>query len=503
MFKQEQRGAMAGGFENERDNQFSAEEKRDEQMGYENSATEEMQESVEDDISIRTITVKKLPVNKIVFYSLKGEKVYEGPPSAATYHLLTGVESGIYMVAMYADDGTMSTGKVLHMNTTGTTTTTKIFFQTEAEVEALKPKPATTIDELISLVEEAELLLKLKGQDVTQRIRTLRGMFYGTEWGFDFVKADASPMRNIGFSYFLYGTAGFDNSTAMTALLTFDASGLKTNKTYEPYNPTSLFGPDLFDALFNSYEVRTPGGKITDFGHLIIGLEARLSPKAMNGDATDPRGITRGDFNASLGGPGAEVVTWLGDLGGGAFKLASDRVTVPSTPALTIFPSSGSSYGASVNLEGDLAAFLVGAPKQITEGIPELTEINESDGIAGALKNYFNDTEKSWTNRAKNFLTIYGGAFNTKEELTNRDNLISEFAEKIKSFAATYGETRKKDELNNKKKDVNLSEEQLEKVETELEKINDNYEQASNDIAKLFVSALEKTVKDPNRHIAP
>jgi hypothetical protein len=74
----------------------------------------------------------------------------------------------------------------------------------------------------------------------------------------------------------------------------------------------------LFLALRNSAEVTDPAGKGTDFGHIMAGLDAQNWAAR-----TLPTGS---------GGTGLDVVTWLGDIGGGGGMLAMNRGGRDGTP---------------------------------------------------------------------------------------------------------------------------------------------------------------------------
>jgi hypothetical protein len=139
-------------------------------------------------------------------------------------------------------------------------------------------------------------------------------------------------------------------------------------------------------------------------------------------------------------------VTWLGDLGGGAASLAIRRASAASTSASTVF--TGSDYGGSINLEGDVAAFVVA-----TAGSPTAPAAPVFPAVGGrlsdALREYLTPgaaTSAAWTNRARTFLTLYGGALDpTTHALTNRAALVAAFATKIQTFACNYLASRVRD----------------------------------------------------------
>ncbi|MFM2419024.1 MAG: hypothetical protein RL385_3747 [Pseudomonadota bacterium] len=170
--------------------------------------------------------------------------------------------------------------------------------------------PAKSFGELVSLVRDAERRLIAAGMtDIPTRVTAIRSLYYGAKWSLDF-RVEKSESRNDGFRWFA-GSEGAD--------------------------PTPFLDCNLYQALQGSQDA-VDGGRHFDFGHLIIGADARD-----NG---------RDDFGIPFVGTGLEASTWLGDLGGGAAMLAMSRATAPSTPAITRFR--GSDYGGSINLEGDI-----------------------------------------------------------------------------------------------------------------------------------------------------
>lgn len=170
-----------------------------------------------------------------------------------------------------------------------------------------KSKPAKNFKQLVALVKQAEeILIKNGHEDMEDRIHILRGIYYGTEWSVDY-KSEKSSMRNFAFN-FPY-TNSFEPKDARKELKCF-----KDCKA------------ELYNSLFESYEVFDSKYKAVDFGHLIIGLDARRSWRASN-------------FHIpTQGGTGLEICTWVGDLGGGVGNLATKRVNNPKIRAKTLFP---------------------------------------------------------------------------------------------------------------------------------------------------------------------
>lgn len=257
---------------------------------------------------------------------------------------------------------------------------------------------ATSFAQLIDLVTEAEKLMVSQGlTDVEDRIHILRGIFYGTTWSMDYDK-EKSPVRNLGFQVY----------TASTT----------------PADPRSYLTCGLFDALKQSAEVSDPKGH-TDFGHLIIGLDARRSLTA------------RKIPIPSQGGTGLEISTWIGDLGGGAGMLSWRRAADPTRNVSTVF--SGSDFGGSVNLEGDVAAYLVG--QDPADPTSTALAVPKGGTIASILQAYLPNaktTPSAFTGRCKTFLGLLGGTFDASGVLNNKATLVSNLADQIQDFACWY-----------------------------------------------------------------
>lgn len=300
---------------------------------------------------------------------------------------------------------------------------------------------ARSFTALVALLRRAERALAGAGiTDAKQRLQALRGLFYGTPWSVDF-RAERSQIRNLGFTIF----TGF---------------GM-------PPDPRKALGTRLTADLQASQDVRDRGGRLIDVGHTMIGMESRTSAAARN--LTIP----------TQGGTGLEIVTWLGDLGGGAANLAWRRAaggSVARRSVSHVFNSNGSDYGASINLEGDVAGYLVGT--RVGSGLVEPL-IGGPTGIADAFENYLPSGRGSsarYDARARDFLGIMGARFNGGA-MTNRADVVSEIAEKIADFSQAYmlqryivGQGRSRS-----------------RVETACTHVIG----ASGEIAEVFVSALE------------
>jgi hypothetical protein len=254
---------------------------------------------------------------------------------------------------------------------------------------------ATTFAGLIALIRAAESKLATAGiTDTAKQIHILRGIYYGTEWSMDYRK-EKSSTRNLGFQLFTQST--------------------------KPDDPRSILDCGLFEALLHSPEVSDPASKRqVDVGHLLIGLDAR--------NATFP-GLSFPVF----GGTGTEIVTWLGDLGGGAARLAVHRFVDPSKGASAVFR--GSDYGGTVNLEGDVAGFVVASGGSTSVGSPVFAA---GKSLSDTLQDYLSPKGAEWKNRAATFLAMHGAAFTPSGALSNRAALAAKFGSQILDFACEY-----------------------------------------------------------------
>lgn len=282
-------------------------------------------------------------------------------------------------------------------------------------------RKATSFAELIDLVRAAEAKLTAAGITTPKdQIHALRGIYYGTTWSADYA-VEKSATRNEGFQRFTRPS----EDPAKTV----------------PPDVRSALDCGLFAALQQSQDLIDPGGRQVDLGHLIIGLDARFDP-ALTSTVKYPVTTPLMTINVSLGGTGTELVTWLGDLGGGAASLALKRVATPSTSARAVF--TGTDYGGPINLEGDVAASVVatGSPTALTA-----PTFAAGKRLSDALRDYLSPAAASaaWTNRATTFLKMNGATFDSANALTNRAALITSFAAKIQEFACNYLASRVKD----------------------------------------------------------
>lgn len=261
---------------------------------------------------------------------------------------------------------------------------------------------ARTFDDLVDLLQRAEDRLERTGGigDPEQRLIALRGIYYGTAWSLDF-RAERSQWRNRGFTIF----TGFGT----------------------PPDPRPALGT-LFTDLQASQDIRD-GGHAVDVGHALIGMESHTNA----GARTVPI--------PSQGGTGLEIVTWLGDLGGGAANLTWRRAAggaAAGRSVSTVFSATGSDYGASINLEGDIAGYLIGSGASLAA-----PTFPRGSGVADLFADYLPIGRLSriqHARRCRDFLTILGGrlAAPPATRLSNRSAVVRSLATKIHDFAAAY-----------------------------------------------------------------
>ena len=137
------------------------------------------------------------------------------------------------------------------------------------------------------------------------------------------------------------------------------------------------------------------------------------------------------------GGTALEIVTWLGDLGGGAASLARRRISAPSTSVSTIFHNNSSDYGVMDNLEGDAGGYLVAA--STPGGAPAY---GSGTAIADALATYLPiRSDAEWRTRAARFAQSLGATVGAAG-VANKAAMIDRLANKIYDFAVWYAVTR-------------------------------------------------------------
>lgn len=255
---------------------------------------------------------------------------------------------------------------------------------------------------LVDLITKAEARLIAAGQKTAdERAKTLRGVYYGTTWSLDW---DVESKRSVpGASI---RNAGF---------LTYTGG-------HVPADPRPAFGStSLLRDLKDSQSMKDSGRSV-DVGHIMIGLDCRAS-------------VAR-TYVFPEGGTGLEVVTWLGDLGGGAANLARKRAQAPNTSVEYVFHNSSSDYGVTDNLEGDIAAYVVAAGTS-PGGVPVY-----SGSVADAFKAYLLPaTSAQWKGRAASFTTAIGGQV-AQGKITNETALVNSLTTKLTNFGYWYAATR-------------------------------------------------------------
>lgn len=276
----------------------------------------------------------------------------------------------------------------------------------KATVVVAPAKGAKTRADLIALVKKAEdlwwaseednWLFTASNHEPSLWCEQLRGIYYGATWSMDYLK-EKSAARNVGFNLY---SGHFGQG---------------------PGDPRPLLGNAIFDALLASPEVedsKTP----FDWGHLVCGLDSRFT---MTGTLTNP---------AANFCTGIEAMTWIGDLGGGAGMLAFRRLKSPQNRARTIFDVTHD-YGSTMNLEGDIAGYLVASDS--SEGDLCSPKLTGKNSLSAALKEYLDESGSYWKNRAKLFLQIYDAEI-SGTELKNRNTIVDSFAAKLNRFGLIY-----------------------------------------------------------------
>jgi hypothetical protein len=251
------------------------------------------------------------------------------------------------------------------------------------------PRRAGSFDELTRLLRLAGQRLRAQGLDLPQRLRCLRGLYYGSRHSLDYERR-RSRVRNWGFNCYL--------------------------QSLPPADPTPWLGADLARALKDSAVVHD-GGRCLDVGHVIIGLEARQ------------RRFTRLCPIPSQGGSGLQLATWLGDLGGAAGLLALARLDDPATRARDLL-FNPARYDLRPNLEGDLAAHLVAADSGAAGGPLVL----DAPTVGDALHDYL---QHGWERRFHRFAPLVGATV-AEGQLSQPQRLRLDLQAKVSSFATTY-----------------------------------------------------------------
>jgi len=261
--------------------------------------------------------------------------------------------------------------------------------------------PANSFASLIALIRKAEVALTACGvTDVGDRLNILRGIFYGTPWSKDNDTSQSDPIRTATF-----------NSYSNTA---------------QPQYALECMDCGLFLSLGASQDVSDAGKKV-DVGHMLIGMDARRSSRGRS--FPHPIGFV----------PGVEATTWVGDLGGGAARLAVDRTTTPTLKADKYFK--GTDYGGPINLEGDIAGYVVGLPSGGASGAVTPLTIAAGKGVADTIAAFLigsGGAAPGRNTRCTDFLKSVGGTFSSSGALTNRASVKTYLGDQIESFACWY-----------------------------------------------------------------
>lgn len=305
---------------------------------------------------------------------------------------------------------------------------------------------ARTFRDLIELIRRAEeALVRVAGQsDPADRVTTLRGIYYGTEWSLDY-RVERSTIRNLGFLTYTGGSV--------------------------PADPRPALGQELFSDLQASQSMNDRGRRI-DIGHLLIGLDTRAST------------VMRSVPIPGQGGSGLEIVTWLGDLGGGTASLAFQRVRNPGASVGSVYNNRASDYGVSDNLEGNIGGYLV-ACGTAPGGAPTYAR---GQTVADLLAAYLPVTdERQWLTRAARFAAAIGATV-SPAGITNAASLVGSLANKLYDFAVWYTATRY----------VPSGQLRGQSVITACQHLRG----AANEVATVFVQTLSQAVADQGRPVA-
>lgn len=310
---------------------------------------------------------------------------------------------------------------------------------------------ATSFQDLINTVRQAEDSLIAHGYtDVDDRVKILRGLYYGTDWSMDRAQSYGSTLRNNGFKLYLCDAI-------------------------EPINPQQILGSGLFQKLMCSPEVKN-GTLGVDWGHIIIGMEARLNWCSREQEVLIPPHETSG----------LEITTWIGDIGGGAGMLAFKRITSPNKRAIDMF-NDPNDFGGWFNIEGDIAAYLVGRNTAIFDHTPEveLTNLTIADALQAYLLPQPAPAQSEYNKRGRLFLAMLGGVVDAQGNLTNEQDLVNHLVPKIQDFAEYYL--------------VNMSFGRT----IDFEQASRHLGGASREIASLFINALKSVGYAPNTRAHP
>lgn len=259
------------------------------------------------------------------------------------------------------------------------------------------PSAEPSMASLIHLLHEAADRLQRHGLTSHQRIRLLRGLYYGTSHSLDFERR-SSWMRTWGFSIYL--------------------------QSCPPPDPTPMLGTSLVRALKDAAVV-WHRDRWLDAGHALVGLEARtrLGPSRLP--------------LWGHGGTGLELSTWLGDLGGAAGLLILQRLEDPTARAVP-WLFSKHTYDLRPNLEGDVAGYLVARDPLITDRV-SMVKPPDFVSVARALEDYTRRLASDWPDRWGLFIRLLGGRIGpANDRLLDRNDLLARIQTKTRRFTVWY-----------------------------------------------------------------
>ena len=141
-----------------------------------------------------------------------------------------------------------------------------------------------------------------------------------------------------------------------------------------------------------------------------------------------------------------------------------------------------------VNLEGDVAAFLVASDQTNFDATPSIN-LEDSGFIADSLKSYLVSNPTEWNNRAKNFLKVLGAKLiGTSCQISNLTDLKKSVASKIQNFGELYM-------VNRLRQNGNIS------IDT-LIAASSHLVGASKEITEIFIDTLSRNCAAPDKPLS-
>jgi hypothetical protein len=175
-----------------------------------------------------------------------------------------------------------------------------------------------------------------------------------------------------------------------------------------------------------------------------------------------------------------------GDVGGGAGMLAYRRVTNPNKRAVDMY-NDGHNFGGWLNLEGDIAAYLVARNPDSFDKRPGVN-LGDDDYIADALAQYLlpqpAEEGSEWHQRARIFLEMLGGEFDSSGNLTNEEELIEDLSVVVEDFAENYV--------------INMS---LSRDDVDLYEVSKHLDGASKEMTDIFIKTLITATGNPGNRV--